>query len=222
MRFDLDGAGVAEIAVTAAVVAGWTARDAAKVAHHIAELAAIGVAAPSATPLFYRVSPALLTQADSIAALGDQTSGEAEPLLLRHGGALWLGLASDHTDRALEAWSVAHSKQVCAKPVARALWPLAPIADRLDALMLRSWIDEGDGWTLYQEGPLALIRPLAALEAACPLPEGGAMLCGTLGAIGGVRPAARFRMALRDEVAGCEAGREIVAEYSVVPLPVVA
>jgi len=218
MRFDLDGAGEADIALTKAVVAGWTARDPAQVAHHIAELAAIGVAAPSATPLFYRVAPGLLTQADEIAVLGGRTSGEAEPMLLRHGGALWLGLASDHTDRALEAWSVAHSKQVCAKPVARALWPLAALAGRLDALMLRSWIDEGAGWTLYQEGPLALIRPLLALEAACPLPEGGAMLCGTLGAIGGVRPAARFRMALRDEAEG----REIAAEYRIAPLPVVA
>jgi len=217
MRFDLDGAGEADIALTKAVVAGWTARDPAQVAHHIAELAAIGVAAPSATPLFYRVAPGLLTQADEIAVLGGRTSGEAEPMLLRHGGALWLGLASDHTDRALEAWSVAHSKQVCAKPVARALWPLAALAGRLDALMLRSWIDEGAGWTLYQEGPLALIRPLLALEAACPLPEGGAMLCGTLGAIGGVRPAARFRMALRDEAEG----REIAAEYRIAPLPVV-
>jgi len=218
MRFDLDGAGEADIALTKAVVAGWTARDPAQVAHHIAELAAIGVAAPSATPLFYRVAPGLLTQADEIAVLGGRTSGEAEPMLLRHGGALWLGLASDHTDRALEAWSVAHSKQVCAKPVARALWPLAALAGRLDALMLRSWIDEGAGWTLYQEGPLALIRPLLALEAACPLPEGGAMLCGTLGTIGGVRPAARFRMALRDEAEG----REIAAEYRIAPLPVVA
>ena len=218
MRFDLDGAGEADIVLTKAVVAGWTARDPAQVAHHIAELAAIGVAAPSATPLFYRVAPGLLTQADEIAVLGGRTSGEAEPMLLRHGGALWLGLASDHTDRALEAWSVAHSKQVCAKPVAHALWPLAPLAGRLDALMLRSWIDEGAGWTLYQEGPLALIRPLLALEAACPLPEGGAMLCGTLGAIGGVRPAARFRMALRDEAEG----REIAAEYRIAPLPVIA
>ena len=218
MRFDLDGAGEADIALTKAVVAGWTARDPAQVAHHIAELAAIGVAAPSATPLFYRVAPGLLTQADEIAVLGGRTSGEAEPMLLRHGGALWLGLASDHTDRALEAWSVAHSKQVCAKPVARALWPLAALAGRLDALMLRSWIDEGAGWTLYQEGPLALIRPLLALEAACPLPEGGAMLCGTLGTIGGVRPAARFRMALRDEAEG----REIAAEYRIAPLPVIA
>jgi len=44
------------------------------------------------------------------------------------------------------------------------------------------------------------------------------MLCGTLGAIGGVRPAARFRMALRDEAEG----REIAAEYRIAPLPVIA
>ncbi|MEL6483080.1 MAG: DUF2848 family protein, partial [Pseudomonadota bacterium] len=37
------------------LVAGWTGRDPAKVAHHIEELAAIGVAPPSTTPLYYRV-----------------------------------------------------------------------------------------------------------------------------------------------------------------------
>ena len=38
------------------VIAGWTGRDAAAIAHHIEELAALGVPAPSAVPLFYRVA----------------------------------------------------------------------------------------------------------------------------------------------------------------------
>ena len=218
MRLALDDGTDAEVAITMAVVAGWTGRDPAKVAHHIAELAALGVEPPTATPVFYRVAASLLTQADRIEAVGAETSGEAEPLLLRHGGELWLGLASDHTDRAMEAWSVAHSKQACAKPVAGALWRLAPLADRLDALTLRAWIDEGAGWTLYQDGALSAIRPLLALEAAHPLPEGGAMLCGTLGAIGGVRAASAFRMALADP----QTGRSIASEYAVETLPAVA
>lgn len=216
MRFDTDE-GPVEIDLRALTIAGWTGRDAEGVAHHIEELAALGVPRPSATPLFYRVAPALLTQAAAIDALGTQTSGEVEPLLLRARGTLWLGLASDHTDRGLEATSVAHSKQVCGKPAATHLWAFASLAERLDALALRAWAREDGGWTLYQDGTLAAIRPLGELLEANPLAEGEAMLCGTLPAIGGVRPAAAWRMELHDPVADCS----ISLSYEVGALPVV-
>ncbi|MXN17767.1 DUF2848 domain-containing protein [Pseudooceanicola sp. GBMRC 2024] len=210
--------GLTEIEVTHLFVAGWTGRDHAKVAHHIAELAAIGVAPPSRTPLFYRTSAPLLRQADSVEVLGPGTSGEVEPLLVQGAGGLWLGLASDHTDRALEAHSVAHSKQVCPKPAARQLWPLADVAGHLDQLVLSCDIQEDGTWLRYQHGTLAAIRPLPELLEACPLPEGGAMLCGTLAAIGGVREARAYRMALTDPVLG----REITLAYHVRPLAVVS
>ena len=96
------------------IVAGWTGRDADAIAHHIEELAALGVPAPSQTPLYYRVSAPLLTTAPVIEAVGEASSGEVEPLIVEVDGKRYLGLASDHTDRALEAHSVAMSKQVCA------------------------------------------------------------------------------------------------------------
>lgn len=216
MRFET-AEGPLDIEIARAIVAGWTGRDVAAVQHHIDELAEIGVPAPSEVPLYYRVSAATLTQAFAIEALGAETSGEAEPLIVNTNGALWLGLASDHTDRGLEAHSVAHSKQICAKVAARALWRLDDIAD-LDALELRSWIAEGDAEVLYQEGTLAAIRPLADLIDGGRLADGEAMLCGTLGAIGGVRPAARFRMELRDPASG----RAIEHAYEIRVLPVIA
>ena len=217
LRFETEDGPLA-VTLGALTVAGWTGRDRAKVAHHVAELAAIGVPAPSATPLFYRVSPALATQAPEIAVLGAETSGEAEPFLLRARGALWLGLASDHTDRGLEAVSVAHSKQVCAKPVAGRLWRFDGLAGRLDTLVLRCRISgPGAPSTLYQEGALAEILPLADLLAAAPLEEGAAMLCGTLLAIGGIRPAPRYEMELSQPD-----GSAIALAYAVRTLPVVA
>ena len=102
MKFETP-TGPVDIAIRDVVVAGWTGRDAAAVTHHIEELSAIGVAPPSQVPLFYRVSNGLLTQAAEIQVLGQETSGEIEPLVIRAGGETWLGLASDHTDRALEA-----------------------------------------------------------------------------------------------------------------------
>ena len=114
MRFETSD-GPLEIEISRVVVAGWTGRDEAGVRHHIEELAAIGVPPPSAIPLCYAVSAGRLTRAPVIEVLGAATSGEAEPLVIRAEGALWLGLASDHTDRGLEAHSVAHSKAIAPK-----------------------------------------------------------------------------------------------------------
>lgn len=200
------------------IVAGWTGRDHAAVQHHIEELAALGVPAPSTTPLFYRVGPNLLCQSDQIAVLGPKTSGEAEPLILTRNGEIWLGLGSDHTDRGLEAVSVAASKQACPKPVAAHLWPWHEVADRLDDLTLTSEVFENGAWVTYQSGTLAAIRPLADLMAAANMPDNAAMMCGTLAAIGGVRPADRFRARLHDPITD----RAIALDYSAICLPVVS
>ncbi|WP_439560333.1 DUF2848 domain-containing protein [Roseinatronobacter sp.] len=223
LRFQTDQ-GALDIVITKLVVAGWTGRDALAVQHHIDELAALGVPAPSAVPLYYQVGPELLTQAATITALGPDTSGEVEPFVVADAdGTLWLGLASDHTDRALEALSVAKSKQMCMKPVAPQLWRLDSVTPYLDDLVLHSDIREtgASDWVSYQRGPLAAIRPLPALIAALPdgrLAPGAALLCGTLPALGGIRPAAGFRMSLHDPVTG----RRIVHRYGVTELPVVA
>ncbi len=210
--------GPREIAITHAVVAGWTGRDRAAVDHHIEELAALGVAPPSEVPLYYRVARGLLTHDAGIDVVGPDSSGEIEPLVIRAAGALWLGLGSDHTDRALEATSVALSKQVCAKPLCGALWRFDDVAGHLDQLELGCEIEEGGAWVRYQAGTLAAIRPLDELIAGAPLEEGGAMLCGTLPAIGGVRPAGAYRMRLSDPVLG----RALSFEYQVTALAVVA
>jgi hypothetical protein len=222
MQFTCNGLRL-DLALDHLVVAGWTGRDADAIQHHIDELAAIGVTPPSATPLYYRVAGSLLTQAPRIEVVGAGSSGEVEPLVVQAGGRRWLGLASDHTDRTLETHSVALSKQVCAKPCAPALWDWAEVADRLDQITLESWIDEGDGWTPYQQGSLAAIRPLQQLIDGAGLDamarDGAvAMMCGTFCAQGGVRPAARFRMAMSDPASG----RRIEHTYSTAVLPEIA
>ena len=200
------------------IVAGWTGRDMAGVQHHIDELAELGIAPPSQVPLYYRVSNSLPTQDAQIEVVGEGTSGEVEPLLLQHDGKLWLGVASDHTDRDLEAYSVAASKQACPKPIGAEVWDFDEVKDDLDSLELRCLIREKDDWVIYQEGTLAAIRPLADLMGGTKFGENTAMLCGTLGAIGGVRPSAAYRMELVDPARD----RKITLEYSVRTLPIVA
>lgn len=199
-------------------VAGWTGRNREAVDHHIQELADIGISPPTSVPLYYRCSTQLLTQDTQLSMLGEDTSGEAEPFLLRQNGKTWLGLASDQTDRALEAHSVAHSKQVCPKPVADTVWDFDTVSDHLDQIELKSWIQENGEWIPYQEGTLEMILPLTELIQGAELQDGGAMLCGTLAAIGGVRPAKQFKMAMHDPVTG----QSIEAEYTTENLPVIS
>jgi hypothetical protein len=225
LRFTLhesDTALATEFAPTEMVIAGWAARDRAAIDHHIEELAAIGVPRPSTVPLFYRVGCANLTQDDTIECVGDGSSGEVEPVLFVHAGRLWLTVGSDHTDRKAETYSVALSKQLCAKPLARDAWPLEAVRDRLDTLRLRAWIEEDGRELLYQDGLLAALQPATDLlarylEGRAP-PEGLVMSCGTLGAIGGVRASTSFKMALEDPATG----RSIGHAYRTKLLPVVA
>lgn len=204
------------------VIAGWTGRDEAALRHHIEELAALGVPPPSSVPVFYRAAAANLTHATRIEVLGPDTSGEAEPVLVSLDGDLFLGLGSDHTDRKAEAAGIALSKQLCAKPVAPTLWRFAEAEAHWDALELSSTIIENGAEVTYQRGTLAAMRHPRELMALRPdgpaLPAGTAMFCGTLGAIGGIRPASRFAMRLHDPVLG----RTMEHHYEVAALPVVS
>jgi hypothetical protein len=204
------------VTVDTAIVAGWTGRDRVAVEEHIGELEALGVRRPSSAPVFYRVSASRLTTARAIEAPA-ASSGEVEAVLLRHGGCLWVGVGSDHTDRDVETYSVAVSKQMCEKPVAQELWAYEDVAQHWDRLMLRSWIDDD---VLYQEGALqALLHPDELLPLARPPVDDGTLIfCGTIPAIGGIRPAGAFRYELVDPVLT----RTIRARYAMRTLPLVS
>lgn len=211
------------IEVDTFVIAGWAGRDLAAIDHHIEELAALGVPRPSAVPLFYRVANNQLTQADEIQVLGHDSSGEVEVLMFSHGGEQFISLTSDHTDRKLEAQSVALSKQVCAKPVGLSAWRFADVADRWDTLIIRAFIEEDGQLVIYQEGPLALLRTPDDLirqylgSETASWPEGLAMSCGTVGAIGGIRASRKFTMELFDP----QTGRCLSHKYSIHNLPTI-
>ncbi len=202
------------------VVAAWTGRDKAAVEKHIAELEAIGVKRPATTPIFYRASAVRVTTDDVIEALGNASSGEAEFVLLQHGGRLWVGAGSDHTDREVEKYGVSVSKQMCDKPIAEDFWAYDEIAPHWDKLILRAHISENGGRKLYQEGAVtAMLDPLVLIEqfaGKVGLAEGTLMLCGTLAAHGGVRAADIFEFELEDPVLA----RKILHRYRTLALPV--
>lgn len=204
----------------ALIVAGWTGRDEAALRHHIEELAAIGVPRPSSVPVFYRNSFHNITQAPMLEVLGPDTSGEVEPVIVALGDQLCLAVGSDHTDRKAETQGIALSKQLCAKSLGRDLWVLEDIVGHWDQLKLRSFATIDGKRLPYQDGTLSALRPAADLIAryGSPLAPNTVMYCGTLAAIGGIRPATRFEMELEDPVLG----RTLKHAYGVNALPVVS
>jgi Protein of unknown function (DUF2848) len=217
---DKSGSARRTVQIDHLVVAGWTGRDKAAVEKHIAELEAIGVKRPASTPIFYRASAVRVTTDDAIEALGNASSGEAEFVLLQHGGRLWVGTGSDHTDREVEKYGVSVSKQMCDKPIAVDFWAYDEIAPHWDKLILRAHIAEGGVRKLYQQGPVtAMLDPLTLIEQFAgnkALAEGTLMFCGTLAAHGGVRATNAFAFELEDPVLG----RKISHSYQVRTLPI--
>jgi hypothetical protein len=186
---------------------------------HVAELEALGVPRPSQVPVFYRVGAARLTTEDEIESTA-ASSGEVEAVLLRHEDELWVGVGSDHTDREVEAYGVAVSKQLCDKPLAPELWRYAEVAPHWDRLTLRSWITEDGKEVEYQAGTLAELLPADELLEGSepPLTNGTLMFCGTFPAQGGIRPAPAFRYEIEDPVVG----RTIAGRYAIRTLPLVS
>jgi hypothetical protein len=204
----------------ALIVAGWTGRNEAALRHHIEELAAIGVPRPSSVPVFYRNSSLNLTQAPAVEVLGPDTSGEVEPVIVAVGDQLWLTVGSDHTDRKAETQGIALSKQLCPKQLGRDLWRVDDISCHWDQIKLRSFATIDGQRVAYQDGMLSeLRRPANLIECyGSPLAPNTVMYCGTLAAIGGIRPAIRFEMELEDPILG----RTLKHAYDIKVLPVVS
>jgi hypothetical protein len=202
------------------VIAGWTGRNVEALEAHIKELEAIGVKRPKSVPIFYRVARSLLTTGPAIEVMADKSSGEVEFVLYALQDGLWLGVGSDHTDRKAETMGIALSKQLCAKPVGRDAWLLDDVAPHWDQLQLRAFATIDGRRVTYQEGTLAGMRTPTDLIARYgkALAPNTLMFCGTLAAIGGIRPASRFEVELTDPVLN----RTLKHAYDIDVLPVVS
>jgi hypothetical protein len=208
--------GTLKTAITELVIAGWTGRDPHKVQEHIDELAALGVAAPETVPCFYRAGIETLTQSPYVDVLGADSSGEGEWFVLETAEGRFIGCGSDHTDRKVEAYSIAVSKQMCPKPIGGHLWAWEEIRDHWDQLEIQSEILEEGSWITYQHGSVAAMRhPDDLVERArdlnVPTGPGVLMFGGTLPVHGAIRPAAQLRMTLHDPVLGRSLGHSYAA-----------
>lgn len=201
------------------VIAGWTGRNVDAMEAHISELEELGVSRPTKTPTFYRCSVDQLTMEEEFQVIGTDSSGEIEFFILSLEDGYWVGLGSDHTDRVIEATDVTVSKQMCAKPIARALWRYDDVVDHWDQLILKSTIIVDGDEENYQEGPVTTMRDPEELISLYTdgeqLSPGTLMFCGTLAVSGGVRSADTFQASLIDP----KLDRNISYSYQAISLP---
>jgi hypothetical protein len=201
------------------VIAGWTSRNVDAMEAHISELEELGVSRPTKTPTFYRCSVDQLTMEEEFQVIGTDSSGEIEFFILSLEDGYWVGLGSDHTDRIIEATDVTVSKQMCAKPIARALWRYDDVVDHWDQLILKSTIIVDGDEENYQEGPVTTMRDPEELISLYTdgeqLSPGTLMFCGTLAVSGGVRSADTFQASLIDP----KLDRNISYSYQAISLP---
>ena len=221
LSFDLPDGERVLVEATTVLNGGYAGRSQEDVAAHVAELAELGVPAPSTTPCLYPVAPYLARQTDEVPAQHGRTSGEVEWALVVTDDDVLLTVACDHTDRDLEVHGVAWSKQAAPDVLGGQAWRLSEVADRIDTLTLTAWVQTGDEWAEIQRGTFAeLLSPqywLDDLRARGLYASGTVLLSGTIPMRADVD---QFASAWRAELGDPATGRVIGCEYRVRRLPV--
>ena len=220
LSFTMPDGSIESVDVTALLNAGYAGRNQDEVASHIAELAALGVPAPTATPALYPISPYLAQQTDRVYVQHGRTSGEAEWALIITDNDVLITAACDHTDRDLEVHSVAWSKNAAPDVLGTRAWRLSEIADRLDDIALEAWVGHGDTIELIQQGTLGdLLAPkywLDVLTERGDARPGTVLISGTISMLHGVNQFAdTWKVAMTDP-----ATQDVIGvEYRTVRMP---
>jgi len=194
-----------DIKINNLIIAGWAGRDPKNQQVHINELAALGVTPPVNTPTFYNVGKELLTHSSLIDVVGCDATGEVEYFLLKFESQIYIGVASDLTDRKVEANSIVLSKQICPKPISKYLWKYSEVIEHWDDLILRSYCYLNKEKCLYQYSSVsALLHPESLLASAGysldSFDEGLLMLGGTVPVKGNLQFSERMDLELIDPV----------------------
>lgn len=199
---------------------GYAGRNKEKTMEHIIELEEIGVPRPNTIPALYPVRRNSLNQTDEIEVLGNESSGEAE-IVLVFGDTekeIYITVGSDHTDRSLETVDINKSKQVCDKPIAQAAWKLSDVIDHWDDLILSSQVYYDGEWVEYQKAKINEIihfnEIISFLEKESVPMKNAVVFSGTVPLLDGFKYGAKFRMAFIDETRN----EQIHTEYEIIRL----
>lgn len=198
------------------LIVGYSGSNTKKIMEHIEELEKeLGVPAPKRIPTIFECSKENLTFDSQVSFVGDMTSGEAEFLIVKHNGEIYIGIGSDHTDRKLESVSVLKSKQVCPKPFSTKLWLYKDVKNNWNNLKLESYQVIENQEVLYQKGTLAEIlsveKIIDELEKRVGSIENSIIFSGTVPLVSGFKYGEIFKGKLIDE----EKNRSLELEYSI-------
>lgn len=211
-----DNGAVRRFSVKRLILAGYTGRDAEAVNNYIAHLEEEGIAPPSEVPSYFVLGADRITTSATIEVATASSCGEVEFALLIDEDEVWVAIASDHTDRALETVDIPASKQACVKVLSEKVWRLSDIEDHWDELIFEARNPAGSTDT-YQSGSVAALRPPAELlelvEARFGSPLlGTVILSGTIPAVGEFEFHSSFEVELRDPVLE----RSLHSSYSII------
>ena len=130
-------------------------------------------------------------------------------------GKTYIGIGSDHTDRALEAVSIHKSKQVCLKPLATDLWDYEEIKDHFGAIKLVSQQIINGQEVAYQSGVtsdlLSIERIVAEVKKENSDLDNCLLYTGTVPLKDGFKYGEQFSCKLIDETLN----REIALSYKI-------
>lgn len=220
LSFAVAGADPITVDVKYAVNAGYAGRNQESVRAHIAELAELGVPAPSTTPTLYPIPNYMVTTDAEIQVVNAETSGELEYAIIFHGGKRYVTICSDHSDRDLEAHDVPKAKAIVPNVVAGEVWDYDEVKDHFGEIKVRMVVTKDGTDTLYMEGTMADL--LAPEDWTDVLTERGLYQDGTIFLSGcwGTIPdsfiyADSYRLTMTDE----KLGRTIETSYDVEVLP---
>ncbi len=197
---------------------GSATRDPDVAVAHQQEVAESGIhiAFDVPAPRIYPIALHALTTDDELFVQTEKTSGEVE-IVLHMADQLYVGVGSDHTDRALETVSIPGSKQACANHVCPVFWPYDEMRGDWDACVMRAWVDG----RLYQDvGVDAFLKPEDIIDVlrkrVSRVPERDfTVFCGT---IVSVDKALGYGAEWSYEMQAPGSGRRIGASYSVVDI----
>lgn len=199
------------------LLAGYSGRKQEDVATHIAEMAKLGVSAPSSYPVFYNAMTCLLTQGSELQVVGLDTRPEVEFVLFAYQEALYVTVGNDQFDLIVESrLSAEKSKNLCQKIVAASAWPLDEVHDHWDLLHLEL---RAGGKVIQAASVKSLLDPKVLLEHArreCGFePATGMLFSGTIPTIDSLDPNERdFSIAIQDRALG----REIRCDFRLVDI----
>lgn len=140
------------------------------------------------------------------------TGPDAEDILLT--------VASDHSDRELEAHDIAAGKAAAPDVLARQAWRLTDVSEHLDQLELHAWVGDGQTTTAIQRGSLADVLEieywLELLREQSLCRTGTVLLLGTIPMVPGIDQFEdHWQVELEDPVAG----RSVACSYDVRHVP---